>query len=395
VTDTAVLYLVSRDDAAAAMRLVMARPVAFRVLMTAVRAGIARVGVPSTLRNTAVEAAIARTPSARRAVYWLDDGVPSPDCAVLIPAAAYVTRAGLNALREAPAPAVLAASRNGDALAIAVRGPVLRSLWPALASGEPVGDVVDRAVASGTFVDVPGEFIRICSSASLACAETALLGGVGSPIDTAVDRAFHRRLSLPITRIAITLGITPNAMTIASMAVGVAAAFTLAAGTPTSGIAAFVLYAAAVVLDHSDGEVARLTVAESRLGEWLDLSVDTVVHTAIVLGMAAASERVTGTGTIAGLVAAAGVIVTAWFVKTTVTGQDPVGIVFRVLGNRDGFYALLLLFVAALVYRPNALPAIVTLAAAGTHAYWVARLLYRLARRRQAPFGENTWRKPK
>jgi phosphatidylglycerophosphate synthase len=321
--------------------------------------------------------------------------VPSPDCAVLIPAAAYVTRAGLNALREAPAPAVLAASRNGDALAIAVRGPVLRSLWPALASGEPVGDVVDRAVASGTFVDVPGEFIRICSSASLACAETALLGGVGSPIDTAVDRAFHRRLSLPITRIAITLGITPNAMTIASMAVGVAAAFTLAAGTPTSGIAAFVLYAAAVVLDHSDGEVARLTVAESRLGEWLDLSVDTVVHTAIVLGMAAASERVTGTGTIAGLVAAAGVIVTAWFVKTTVTGQDPVGIVFRVLGNRDGFYALLLLFVAALVYRPNALPAIVTLAAAGTHAYWVARLLYRLARRRQAPFGENTWRKPK
>jgi phosphatidylglycerophosphate synthase len=392
VTETAVLYLVSPDDAAAAMRLVMARPVAFRVVMTAVRAGIARVGVPATLRNTPVEAAIARTPSARRAVYWLDDGAPVPDRAMLIPAAAFATRPAMTAMRAAPAPAVLAGSREDHAPMIVVGGPLLASLWPALARGEPLGDLVDRALASSTFVEVPGEFIRICTSDSLARAETALLGNVGSPIDTAVDRAFHRRLSLPITRIAIALGITPNAITVVSMAVGVAAAVTLTSGTMISGVAAFILYAAAVVLDHSDGEVARLTCAESRIGEWLDLSVDTVVHTAMVLGMGAAAERVTGSGMIPGLIAAAGVIATAWFVKTTPAGDDVAGVVFRVLGNRDGFYVLLLLFVGALVFRPGALPSIVTLAAVGTHAYWIGRVLYRLG---QAPFGEKTWRNPK
>ena len=49
------------------------------------------------------------------------------------------------------------------------------------------------------------------------------------------------------------------------------------------------VYILAVVLDHADGEVARLTLTESAFGEWLDAVVDTVVHTtlALTLGVAA------------------------------------------------------------------------------------------------------------
>src|SRR5688572_31579156 len=46
----------------------------------------------------------------------------------------------------------------------------------------------------------------------------------GSAIDTRLDRALHRRLSRPVTRAAIALGITPNQISVTSLLVGLAAA---------------------------------------------------------------------------------------------------------------------------------------------------------------------------
>jgi len=47
------------------------------------------------------------------------------------------------------------------------------------------------------------------------------------------------------------------------------------------------------VLDCSDGELARLRFAESRLGHWLDVSGDTIVHVWLLGGIV---TRITATG---------------------------------------------------------------------------------------------------
>ncbi|HET7341236.1 MAG TPA: hypothetical protein VFL90_07215, partial [Methylomirabilota bacterium] len=67
----AALYLVSADDVRAARLPVAGRPVAFRVIVGAVRAGVRRVAVPVALRSPDLDAALATSPVARAAVVWL------------------------------------------------------------------------------------------------------------------------------------------------------------------------------------------------------------------------------------------------------------------------------------------------------------------------------------
>ena len=116
-------------------------------------------------------------------------------------------------------------------------------------------------------------------------------GDAGSPIDTRLDVLFHRRLSRPVTRLALALGLTANQVSLASLLVGLLAVWGFWHATPGTALAGLVLYAAAVVLDHSDGEVARLTRSESRLGEWLDVTSDTVIHALLVLAMGVTAQR--------------------------------------------------------------------------------------------------------
>jgi hypothetical protein len=51
------------------------------------------------------------------------------------------------------------------------------------------------------------------------------------------------------------------------------------------------------------------------------------------------------------------------------------------LTSRDGFYAMLTLFVLLGVFRPSLLPSLMLLVAAGTHIYWLSRALVLIARR--------------
>ncbi|MBI1735293.1 MAG: CDP-alcohol phosphatidyltransferase family protein [Candidatus Rokubacteria bacterium] len=386
MTADAVLYLASPDDLRAARLSLAGRPLAFRVVMAAVRAGARRVAVPAVLRDAALEAAIARTPSARRAVEWLAPDTTAPAAPiVLLPAGTLVTVATVSVLVMAPPAAIVAGAAHGAPVAAAAPATIA-PLWRALSGGEPVGAEIARALAAARAIEIPAAGIveRVASAdaddAAATVAETRLLGTLGSPIDTAFDRAFHRRLSAPVTRWAVERGVTANAITIASIVVGLFAAVAVAVDGLAGVVIGVGLYVAAVVLDHADGEVARVGFAESRLGEWLDIGGDTAVHTALVLAMGTAAHRASGAAGWLGAVAAIGVIGSAWVMKTSPPRADPVGRVFLALGNRDGFYAMLLAFLAALALLPAALPALMVLLAAGTHAYWLGSLFARLRR---------------
>ena len=374
----AVLYLATADDAQTALLPLAGRPLAFRALGSAIRAGC-RVAIPSALRVPALERAVASSPRARAGAVWLTPGTAPPANGVLlVPAAATVTPAGLRALVAGEAPRILSASMHSPAPVVTVDAVLAKSLWPDVCGGRPIGSTLARALRETppTVEAAPGPYRHVTTSADVGQAERDLVREVGTAVDTWFDRSFHRRLAGPVTRLAVTAGISPNLVSVASVVVGVAGAWCLWSATPALALLGIALYAASVVLDHADGQVARLTLTESRLGEWLDVLNDTVVHAALVLAMGVTTG---GIATTLGVIAAAGVVGSSATAKTATRSTTPgVARLLDALGNRDGFYTMLLAFVALLTFRPSLLPSLMLVVAIGTHAYWLTRLAVKL-----------------
>jgi phosphatidylglycerophosphate synthase len=376
----AALYLATADDLEAALLPVAGRPVAFRTLVTAIRAGARQVGVPGIFRGTSVETAILTSPRARAAAVWLDADALEAGPTLLLPAAALVPPPALAALLAAAAPAVLAGSLHEAAPAVVLDAATMAAVAPGLVAGTPLGDTIGHVLEGGEATSVaPGAwYVRVRDGSRAHAAEDRLFAGLGSAIDTRLDRALHRRLSRHVTRAAIAVGLTPNQVSVASLLIGLAAAWCFWNATAVAAAVGLLIYVVAVVLDHADGEVARLTLAESRLGEWLDILVDTVVHAALVIAMGVTAQAVAGGGMALAVAGALGVIASAgvaklWPVTSTAGG---LGGALANLGSRDGFYAMLVLFIVARALAPAALPLLMIVVALGTHAYWLARALY-------------------
>ena len=372
------LYLVTADDVQAAGLRVAGRPVVFRVILAAVRAGAQRVMVPSRLRSPDLDAALATSPRARAALTWLEPTeVLAAEPTLLLPAAALTPAKALTLLLQAPPCRILAESRPSGALVITADPPLLTVLHATLTAGAPLGDVLARELKEHDIGAMASNhwFVHVTDRADAARAEARLWGELGSAIDTRLDTELHRRLSKPLTWVAVRLGIAPNPITVASGVVGLLAAAAFARGDLTALVAGLALYLAAVVLDHADGEVARLTLTESAFGEWLDIATDTVVHIALVLALGVAAARVAGSGLAEGAVASAGVVASAvvgkvWPpVPTTASDRGPLD----TLTSRDGFYAMLVIFIALRAVAPALLPLLMVVVAIGTHAYWVTR----------------------
>jgi phosphatidylglycerophosphate synthase len=382
----AALYCSVPGDLRVARASVVGRPLAFRVLLAAVRAGARRVALPAVLRSPEFEAALATSPAARGAVAWLDaPEALSHEPVLLLPATALTPAPALARLLGAPPGRVLVESLAGGAPALTTDRPLPALVHAALVAGTPLEPLLERELKPGDMPAVSGErwFVRVDGPAAAAAAEARLWRELGSAIDTWLDVTLHRRLSRWVTIAVLPLGVSPNTVTIASGVVGLAAAAAFSRGDIAALVAGLLLYLTAVVLDHSDGEVARLTLRESALGEWLDIVLDTMVHTALVLALGHAADSVTGSGHAAGIAAALGVVASALVGKRW--PPAPLAAAERglldALTARDGFYLMLLLFIVLRLGAPTLLPTLMMVVAVGTHAYWVARLLSRARRR--------------
>jgi phosphatidylglycerophosphate synthase len=349
----------------------------------AVRAGASRVLVPALFRDL-LSPALASAPRVARAVEWLDSATPVPGDAVLVPATAVIGVAALAAMCAARPPAAHQGARDVRAPIVTAPAPLVASLWSALAVGLPVGPALEQALADPaiTLVLEPSLVHPIRDAASAEVGERRLYTTLGSASDTRLDTVFHRRFSRLVSRLAVRFGITPNSITMASLVVGLTAAWAFWRASPAEAVVGLILYALAVILDHADGEVARLTLTESALGEWLDIAVDTIIHVAVVLALGVTSTAQTGHGAGLGMLAALGVIASAAVANAwpRLAMPDRVGAALSGLGSRDGFYAMLLAFIVARAAWPAALPWLMVVVAGGSHAYWVGRLLYRLIR---------------
>jgi phosphatidylserine synthase len=94
-----------------------------------------------------------------------------------------------------------------------------------------------------------------------------------------------RRFSKLLTWVAVKIGATPNQVTIASVAIGLYAAFLFAQGDFWSILIGAVLLQVSIIVDCVDGELARYTRKFSELGAWLDAITDRVKEYAVFLGL--------------------------------------------------------------------------------------------------------------
>ncbi|MDH5749332.1 MAG: CDP-alcohol phosphatidyltransferase family protein [Rhodospirillales bacterium] len=95
----------------------------------------------------------------------------------------------------------------------------------------------------------------------------------------------HRGVRIVLVKPLAKTPVTPNQVTVARIATGLAAAAALAMGDPlwsTWGAGLFVL---SILMDRADGDLARLTGKTSPLGHTLDLISDASCNTLIFVGL--------------------------------------------------------------------------------------------------------------
>jgi phosphatidylglycerophosphate synthase len=112
--------------------------------------------------------------------------------------------------------------------------------------------------------------------------------------DGVVAYYLARPLSHPLTRLALRSALTPNQVTLIGLAVGLAAGLAASRGGYAAYVAAALLFFLGMVLDCVDGEMARLTLGTSRLGQWLDTLTDDVSVAALTLGFGLGLQHETG-----------------------------------------------------------------------------------------------------
>lgn len=144
----------------------------------------------------------------------------------------------------------------------------------------PAGATVERADVIGGVELADGD------DATRKRAEWALIRGMNKSYEGPVDALVNWRFSMRITRFLarMSMGITPNHVTIMAILLGLAAAFVASRGGYLAIAAAGVMLEINSILDSVDGELARLRYQFSKLGQALDNMSDDIVDNVFILG---------------------------------------------------------------------------------------------------------------
>ena len=241
---------------------------------------------------------------------------------------------------------------------------------------------IDDTLASLTPIPPAAVARRVADHASAKDTERALWASITSSCDGLIDRVFNRPVSRPLSKLLVHTPVSPNAVSLASIFVGLLAAGLFAVGEYTASIIAAILFQISAVIDCIDGDLARVMFKESAFGKWLDLAGDQVVHVAVFGGIALGLMKSTP-GTSApwlGLSAIVGALLSfAVVVRGLRRPQlDRTGLLHKLINaatNRD--FSVLVLFLAAL----NELDLFLWVTAVGSHVFWITTLALQLGTR--------------
>ena len=130
-----------------------------------------------------------------------------------------------------------------------------------------------------------GAVLDVATPAARRRSTWRLLRASGKPADGWLSRHVHRRISRLFSYVFLQLGLSANLATFATFGVGALAAWLLAQTSHATMIAGGFLVWFTSIADGIDGEVARLTLTESALGEQLDTGVDLATYVLALAGV--------------------------------------------------------------------------------------------------------------
>ena len=294
-----------------------------RSLLTARQAGIGRlVVVASAAQRRTLQRQVAAEPRLDGCVDWADaagDIEPRPPRSVVMIPFIILQADALRAWRQRAEGVDGAAIPVGfDAGPWAVPSALLAACVHAAREGRAGLERFGEQVRSqGRLQAVPWEGIdpeTIRSAGDVPAAERRMLRAQRSAEDgPIVDRFLNRTLSEPITRFVVRWPVTPNQVSVLSLLTGLLGAWLLAHDGAATTLCGLLLFQFSVVLDHVDGEIARLKFQFSRLGKWLDNFSDHVVDLAVIGCVAWRVAAAGAAGSVAALGLAAAVGVTGSF----------------------------------------------------------------------------------
>jgi phosphatidylglycerophosphate synthase len=245
---------------------------------------------------------------------------------------------------------------------------------------------------------------EITGPGDLARAEKWLLKGLVKDSEGFMSRHVERPISLSISRWLSATGVSPNTMTVVSVAVGLSGAALFLSSRPALQLAGALLVLAHSILDGCDGELARLKFQESRFGGVLDFWGDNVVHSALFAAISvewsrAAGQRwplALGASAILGTLLSAALVY--WltmrrvtegplFTSVSLSPEAPLSRVADALARRDFLYLLVILAALGKAHW------FLALAAAGSPIYFFLLVMLAAAgagRRRRARYDAPT-----
>jgi phosphatidylglycerophosphate synthase len=229
-----------------------------------------------------------------------------------------------------------------------------------------------RPIIAGTLAT------EISDTVSAAEAERKLWASLTSSADGLVDRFFNRPVGRPLSKLLVRTTVSPNQVSILSILVGLLAAWFFARGSFLVGALVFQLCA---ILDCVDGDLARALFKQSRLGKWLDLGGDQIVHVSVFAAIGIGVARLDPTIPALALGASAALGVLLCFAVILRALRQPVAQRSALLNklldataNRD--FSVLLLFLAII----GRMDLFLWLAGIGIHVFWIGLLVLQSSR---------------
>ncbi len=204
-------------------------------------------------------------------------------------------------------------------------------------------------------------------------ATSMLWKSLTSPHDGVVDRFFNRPLGRPLAKALVATPVTPNQVTVFATLLGLFAAWMIHYGTWGKTVAGTLLFQLSAVIDCIDGDLARAGLRETKVGKWLDLVADQVVHIAVFLAIAwAVTNGVHAETTPAiglGISAAVGALLSFFVVLWIMLSRKSSPLAQRwtdSMANRDFSVLTILLAVS------GRLDLFLWMAGVGSHIFWIA-----------------------
>lgn len=310
---------------------VLGVPLRRRVTLAGLRAGFDRIGVPDELQGSR----------------------PARSRIVLLPTNVVAPTRWLRELLEMPLP-LDTIHRDTSGTAVVETddpGRVLKTVLGCATADETLAELRGTLPVVAGQLAPSGRFV-IQGRADVETAETWLLRSLVKANEGFMSRHFERRLSLALTRWLVRTPVTPNMITLVSVAIGLLGAPFFLSSAPLFQLTGAILFLTHSILDGCDGEIARLKFLESRGGATLDFWGDNLVHQAIFACMAigwSVSAQATwplllGVLAVAGTLGAAGLASRRFIDGEALTGADrTMARLIEAFSHRDFIYLILAL----------------------------------------------------